>query len=248
MPKSFRLVGLAILVRLAHKSLPLHFCKAPRASNRRSMGKVVVCRHGTSLWNLEKRWQGEQDIELAPQGHDQARQQAEDFEAAGIKFDLVVSSDLKRAFTTAEILAAKYGLSPTADSRLRECSLGIWEGEHRDEIKGPKFAHIFEKLNSMSHNERVHTAYFEGLETPADMALRARALAMEVSRNHPEKTVLLVTHSTIMEAILAVEAEKHFEGISMRNLAWFEWLLSAEGAAKIGHVDGITFSDGIGLK
>merc|ERR1711974_139195 len=197
------------------------------------MARVVICRHGTSLWNLEKRWQGERDIDLAPEGEEQAHRQAEQFTALGMHFDSVYSTDLKRGYRTAEILAAKDGLVPVADSRLRECSLGVWEGMHRDEVKGPLYVHIFERLNAMSHEERIGTAYFDGLETPVDMAARARAVAMDAIQVHgPGSSVLIITHSTIMEALLAVEHGHHFEGISMRNLAWFEWAVDANDSSQ----------------
>lgn len=214
------------------------------------MATIVFCRHGTSLWNLEKRWQGEQDIDLAAEGEEQARVQAEFFASAGMKFDAIYSSDLKRAFHTAQVLGTQDGLEVVSDRRLRECSLGAFEGSSCDEIKGPKYAHIFERLNALPQEERIRAAYFNGLETPMDMASRACAVASEVAARYgADARVLIVTHSTIMEAILAVEHGYHFEGISVRNLAWFQWEAGcADGARKISDMDGCTFSDGIGIK
>eukprot|EP00927_Polykrikos_kofoidii_P004663 TRINITY_DN11848_c0_g1_i1.p1 TRINITY_DN11848_c0_g1~~TRINITY_DN11848_c0_g1_i1.p1 ORF type:complete len:255 (+),score=44.81 TRINITY_DN11848_c0_g1_i1:38-802(+) len=167
---------------------------------------VVVCRHGTTFWNLEKRWQGEKDTDLAPEGEAQARAESDAFVAAGRRFNAVYSSDLKRAATTAAILAEPHGCTVQLDRRLRECSLGPFEGLVSSEVKGPKYIHIFERLNDLPHEERMRSAYFEGLETPADMSARIVAAASEAAQRHERgDQILFVTHSTCMEAILAAE-------------------------------------------
>lgn len=241
------------------KKRPASVCSVPTVEVRKPLAlrttTVVVCRHGTTFWNLEKRWQGEKDTELAPEGEAQAQAQSDAFIAVGMRFDAVYTSNLKRAARTAEILAKPHGCPVHFDPRLRECSLGVWEGMCRDDIKGPKYAHIFDKLNALPHEERIVTPYFDGLETPREMALRARAVALEAAGTQEAGAcILLVTHSTILEAVLAVEHGYHFEGISMRTLAWFQWMLdmdTSDGNSPelvLSTTDGITFSDGIGTK
>merc|ERR1712216_1034263 len=136
------------------------------------------------------------------------------------------------ASRTAEILAEPHGCPVQLDGRLRECTFGDWEGQHRDVIKGPKNAHIFERLNKLPHDERIRSAYQDGQETPMDMALRAKAVADEaVSKHPPGSLILLVTHSTILESMLAVEHGYHFEGIGMRTLASFRWSFAVDSSA-----------------
>lgn len=104
---------------------------------------VFFLRHGTTPWNQEGKWQGEIDIELAPEGIKEAEAQSKAFVDSGIHFDAVFSSDLKRAFRTAEIVSAPHGVVPVPQQALRECSLGEFEGMHKQDIHGPKYEHIF---------------------------------------------------------------------------------------------------------
>ncbi len=77
---------------------------------------LVLLRHGQSQWNLENRFTGFHDVELSDQGRAEAAQAGENLKTAGIKFDKVYTSTLKRAFNTAEIALAAAG----EDSLLKE--------------------------------------------------------------------------------------------------------------------------------
>ena len=118
-------------------------------------------RHGQSEWNLHGRWQGQADPPLTGLGERQAQIAAETLERTLAAadgswrtpvlrgrdlhtgrhafdlpvFDLVVSSDLRRACRTAEIIAKQLGISDVVtDEALRERSAGPWEGLTRAEI------------------------------------------------------------------------------------------------------------------
>lgn len=118
------------------------------------MTEVYFIRHGTSEWNLLKKWQGQCDTLLAPEGEQQARAAGAAFHDAGVLFDAVRCSDLKRARHTALLLTNACGgesVEPLIDTRLRECSLGVFEGLHKDDIFGPRFASLFSRLSSLPH-------------------------------------------------------------------------------------------------
>ena len=145
---------------------------------------VYFIRHGTSEWNLLGKWQGQTDTLLAPEGEEQARSTGAALHASGVCFDVVRHSDLKRAARTAVLLTAACSVSPEVvapDPRLRECSLGIFEGLHKREIFGPRFASLFERLAALPHEARIRTAYFEGLETPLQISNRALEAARELA-------------------------------------------------------------------
>ena len=97
---------------------------------------VYFIRHGTSEWNLLKRWQGQTDTHLAEEGVVQAKAAGAALQEAGVRFAGVRCSDLRRTARTAAILTAACGvtpedgpqITPIVDVRLRECSLGIFEG------------------------------------------------------------------------------------------------------------------------
>merc|ERR1711907_265197 len=128
----------------------------PGESCKASPTTVFLLRHGTTPWNLEGKWQGEVDIELAPQGIEEAEVQSKAFVDSGIKFDVVFASDLKRAFRTAEIVSTPHGVAPVPKPALRECSLGEFEGMHKQDIHS-KYEHVFSRLKALPHDERIHT-------------------------------------------------------------------------------------------
>src|SRR5699024_6608571 len=64
------------------------------------MHKLVLIRHGQSQWNLENRFTGWADVDLTPQGIDEARAAGELLKAEGYTFDLAHTSVLKRAVRT----------------------------------------------------------------------------------------------------------------------------------------------------
>lgn len=93
--------------------------------------RLVLVRHGETLWNSERRLQGHADAPLSPRGIEQVRSAARFF-ASGPAPSRVVSSDLSRARHTAEMLG--FSNVPT-DERLREMDLGDWTGRLIEEIE-----------------------------------------------------------------------------------------------------------------
>ncbi|MDP6437369.1 MAG: 2,3-diphosphoglycerate-dependent phosphoglycerate mutase [Gammaproteobacteria bacterium] len=63
-------------------------------------GKLVLCRHGQSIWNLENLFTGWKDVDLTDQGIREARQAGKDMLALGLQFDIAYTSVLKRAIRT----------------------------------------------------------------------------------------------------------------------------------------------------
>jgi broad specificity phosphatase PhoE len=93
---------------------------------------LLLLRHGESEWNAVGRWQGHADPVLTAFGRLQAVHAAQHLEP----LDRVVSSDLRRAAETADLIAAAWGLGPVPrDVRLRERAAGPWEGHTRAEIE-----------------------------------------------------------------------------------------------------------------
>jgi glucosyl-3-phosphoglycerate phosphatase len=93
----------------------------------------VLWRHGQTVWNAERRFQGQSDIPLDETGRAQADRAARLL--AGLRPDLIVSSDLSRAASTAAALARLTGLEVTLDKDLRERHGGCWEGLTDSEIR-----------------------------------------------------------------------------------------------------------------
>jgi len=90
-------------------------------------------RHGQTTWNAERRFQGQSDIPLDETGQAQAERAARLL--AALRPDLIVSSDLVRAASTAAPLGRLTGLEVTLDKDLRERHGGCWEGLTDTEIR-----------------------------------------------------------------------------------------------------------------
>jgi probable phosphoglycerate mutase len=96
--------------------------------------RILLVRHGESVWNAEGRWQGAANPPLSDAGRAQARALADALRDAGI--DSVVASDLDRAGETAQIVADALGLAvPVVDARWRERDVGEISGHTRAEIE-----------------------------------------------------------------------------------------------------------------
>jgi broad specificity phosphatase PhoE len=93
--------------------------------------ELYLVRHG--LCDSGGTLLGQCDVELTAEGRAQARALGEQLADAGA--ERLVSSDLRRAWQTAEILAERLGLPAEADARLREVSYGDWDGLTWDEIE-----------------------------------------------------------------------------------------------------------------
>ena len=64
------------------------------------MLKLVLLRHGESVWNRENRFTGWTDVDLSPRGIEEAKAAGQLLKSAGFRFDLAFTSLLKRAIRT----------------------------------------------------------------------------------------------------------------------------------------------------
>jgi glucosyl-3-phosphoglycerate phosphatase len=95
--------------------------------------RLLLWRHGQTIWNAEGRFQGQTDIDLDETGIAQAERAARLL--AALRPDAIVSSDLRRAADTAASLARLTGLEVSHDKDLRERYGGRWEGLTSQEIR-----------------------------------------------------------------------------------------------------------------
>ena len=155
------------------------------------MKRILLVRHGESIWNAEGRWQGSADPPLSDAGRDQARQLAELIRDEGV--DLIVASDLSRAHETATIVAAALGLpTPVIEARLRERDVGEISGHTREEIEA-KWPGLLDQWR------RGDLDQMPGGET--DITPRVTA-GLDAIANAPEgSVVLVVTHGGVIGAI-----------------------------------------------
>ena len=102
------------------------------------MARLLLLRHGQSLWNAESRWQGWADPPLSELGEAQAVALASRLaptDLDGTALAGVVTSDLQRARRTATIVGERLGLAVDVEMALRERDVGDWSGLTTAEIE-----------------------------------------------------------------------------------------------------------------
>lgn len=101
-----------------------------------SCKKVVLVRHGESIWNMENKFTGWTDVDLSPKGIQEANSGAEALIKEGYVFDIAFTSVLKRAIRTLWIILDKMDLMwiPIYNSwRLNERHYGALQGLNKKE-------------------------------------------------------------------------------------------------------------------
>jgi glucosyl-3-phosphoglycerate phosphatase len=150
---------------------------------------LILMRHGETDWNAEARLQGHRDIPLNAVGERQAAAAAPS--VAALAPQLIISSDLSRARATAAPIAELTGLSVSADSRLRETSMGRWEGLTREDVVAGWPGEWERWRTTSAHNSPP------GGESRWQVARRAAEVVAEVDASDVER-LLLVAHGGLI--------------------------------------------------
>ena len=158
------------------------------------MLKLYLVRHGETAWNQFYRYQGHTDVPLSETGFKQAQLVACRLIAKPLT--AVYASDLSRAQQTAEIIAAGHGLTVTADPALREVNYGLWEGLTLAEINA-QYPGLRDKWLTDPENMAV-----PGGESLGAVRDRAVAFIEKIRQQHPDGTVVIVTHGGLIAMLL----------------------------------------------
>jgi probable phosphoglycerate mutase len=141
------------------------------------MLQVYLVRHGETVWNAERRIQGQSDSPLTEKGEQQAWQVGERVKHLGITH--IIASDLGRTRRTAEIIADACGCPVTLDARLRELNMGVLEKRPLDGltaeeeqwraalVNGTEGGRIPEGESMTEMATRMHAALNACLDLPA---------------------------------------------------------------------------------
>ena len=158
--------------------------------------QLLLVRHGETLWNLEGRLQGSNDIELNAAGLAQAEHVAAAIAAWPQRVEAIYSSPLMRAYKTGELIGRRLGLEVTSDVRFTERGLGQLEGRTKEEMleSDPMLWDAWASGGLMPDNR--------GIESDATVITRVAAGLAEVAERHPGAVVVLCTHGALIKCIL----------------------------------------------
>ncbi len=195
--------------------------------------KLYLVRHGETEWNREDKMQGVKDSPLTDKGIEHAGLLGERLKGLPGGIDIIYTSDLGRASDTAGIIGRYLSLPVTADERLRERNMGIFEGYSWDYVR-ENFPQEFKKTVSDDNSYRIP----EG-ESKNEYIEKVRSFLDFASHEHEGDRVLAVTHRGFINFALRIILSVPFHermGIVVHNtsLAGFtlhkgRWMLERFG-------------------
>ena len=159
------------------------------------MTRIILVRHGETTWNIEGRYQGQEDTPLSERGLQQGHLLAEGLRH--IPIDLAISSPLQRSYQTCKFCADLHDLPVATDERLLEINHGSWEGVLAVDIE-KQYPVEFAQW----HSEPEKVVMPSGGESLEDVRKRVRAAVDEYVEKYPDKTILVAAHDAVNKAII----------------------------------------------
>lgn len=205
------------------------------------MYKLILVRHGESVWNKENKFTGWADVDLSEKGEAEARHAGELIKKAGLTFDVAYTSVLKRAIRTQHLLAETADLLWVPEIRhwrLNERHYGALQGLNKAETAqkyGDEQVHIwrrsFDIAPPMLEPDDPRNARFEPKYKNTDPAVLplGESLATTITRVLPfwqdhiapsllsGKTVLIAAHGNSLRALI-----KYLDNISDKDIISLE--------------------------
>ncbi len=159
------------------------------------MTKIVLIRHGQTVWNREQRFRGQADVELDEFGHRQAKATGR-YVAARWPVIAVYASPLQRTMRTAEAVARAQGLTAAPMAGLLDINFGEWQGQRGQDVAqhSPELFRAWEQA--------PHTVHLPGGERLDDVRSRVVAALDDVVARHRGQNVALVSHTVINRVLL----------------------------------------------
>ena len=158
------------------------------------MTEFVFIRHGETDWNRQRRFQGHIDMPLNSTGLAQAERLAA--RMAAEPADVLISSDLGRAWQTAAPLGRAWAMQATPVPGLREQSFGVLEGLDVPTIKAQHAA--------LWQDWLTHRGDFSlpgGGESLRQFHARVLAAVRDIARAHAGRRVAVVTHGGVLDML-----------------------------------------------
>ncbi|MBU4375031.1 histidine phosphatase family protein [Patescibacteria group bacterium] len=156
------------------------------------MDTLYIVRHGTTDFNEQGRYLGRTNLSLNSVGRQQAVGIAE--QVKKLRIDFVISSPLKRAMETAEIIKPdehKIIINP----HFIERSVGVYEGLTKNEAK-KLFPDLYKKNITRIFNDAPPKG-----ETIKEVQGRVFNGMDEIKKNYQDKNILVVTHAFVAKVI-----------------------------------------------
>lgn len=153
--------------------------------------KVLVTRHGQTEWNVLGKLQGQTDIELNDVGRKQAEEVGKMIQDE--KIDLIITSPLKRAKETAEIINKYLNVDIIEDDRIMERRFGKSEGITKEYLRIQKIDYP-EIKDVWNYNKNID---FNEMEKMHDFCGRVYDFLDEITEKYKDSNILIVSHGGV---------------------------------------------------
>ena len=201
-------------------------------------GKLILCRHGESEWNLENRFTGWADVDLSPKGEQEAKDAGLTLKHEQLSFDLAYTSVLKRATRTLWIMLEEMSLTwiPVINAwELNERHYGALQGLNKSQVAaeyGEEQVQIWRRSydtpppplnNDDERHPRFEIRYAGVSDLPASESLKDTLLRVKpywqtkiIPSLLGNQDVLIVAHGNSLRAMV-----KMIENISDKEIVNF---------------------------
>lgn len=161
--------------------------------------RLLLIRHGEVEERYHRVFGGRIDMELSPQGHEQAAVLAAYLQRRSI--DALYASPMRRAQQTLAPLAAQRTSVPVTMAGLREVDFGDWTGMSWEQVHARFQVSAFEWLDQLERNG------FANGETAAEFRGRVEPCLREILERHAGHTVAVVCHGGVVRMLLSILLE-----------------------------------------
>ena len=171
--------------------------------------EIYFVRHGQTIWNVEKRFQGLSDSPLTELGITQAKLLGEKLK--DIKFNKFYSTSLKRAYNTANYIKGNRKQKVEIFDDFVEISMGDMEG-----IKQEDFKKLYpEQVKNFFFNQLEYDPSSFGGESFLEVRERViRGLNKFIELNKNYERVLVVSHGATLKTLLHYISGKDISTLS----------------------------------
>ena len=171
---------------------------------------IFLVRHGQSEANKRNAFIGHTDLDLTEKGHKQAEKAAEYL--MSVHCDAIYSSDLKRAYNTAEHTSLKKGIPVILSEQLREINGGEWENMDFAALR-KDYRDTFALWC-----DNVGLSACPGGESVLEMMDRVEAEIERIAKKHDGQDVFIFIHSTPIRTL-----KGRWDGLDIKDLDIVPW-------------------------
>ncbi|MDW7771567.1 MAG: histidine phosphatase family protein [Desulfobulbaceae bacterium] len=162
--------------------------------NNQQATQFGLIRHAATLWNNQKKIQGQLDSPLSPAGREQAAAWGK--ELSGFSWQRILCSDLGRARETAALINEALNLPVMVEPKLREQDWGQWSGMTLAELRNSAPGLLLRQVRS-GWNFRP-----PGGESRQEVLERCLPVLQEAGTSYPGERILVVCHEGVIKCLL----------------------------------------------